>query len=55
MYYITYIWNIKKYNKLVNITTKWQTHRSKEQASGYQWGEKRGKRKYRGGGLGGTH
>ena len=31
----------KKYNKLVNITKKKQTHRYREQTSGYQcgWGE----------------
>ena len=32
----------KKYNKLVNITKKKQTHRYREQASGYQWGGGRG-------------
>ena len=34
----------KKYNKLVNITKKKQTHRRREQTSGYQWGEGRGRR-----------
>ena len=29
----------KKYNKLVNKTKKKQTHRYREQTSGYQWGE----------------
>ena len=29
----------KKYNKLVNITKKKQTHGYREQTSGYQWGE----------------
>ena len=29
----------RKYNKLVNITEKKQTHRYREQNSGYQWGE----------------
>ena len=29
----------KKCNKLVNITKKKQTHRYREQTSGYQWGE----------------
>ena len=29
----------KKYNKLVNITKKKQTHRYREQASGYLLGE----------------
>ena len=33
----------KKYNKLVNITEKKQTHRYKEQTSSYQWGEGRGR------------
>ena len=28
----------EKYNKLVNTTKKIQTHRYKEQTSGYQWG-----------------
>ena len=32
----------KKYNKLVNITKRKQTHRYREQISGYQWGEGRG-------------
>ena len=32
----------KKYNKLVTITKKKQIHNSKEQTSGYQWGEGRG-------------
>ena len=32
----------KKYNKLVNITKKKQTHRYREQTSGYQWGEGKG-------------
>jgi len=34
------MWNLK-YNKLVNITKKKQTHRYKEQTGGYQWGEGR--------------
>ena len=29
----------KTYNKLVNVTKKQQTHRYREQTSGYQWGE----------------
>ena len=33
----------KKYNKLVYITKKKQTHRYKQQTSGYQWGEEGGK------------
>ena len=31
----------KKYNKLVNITKKKQSHRYREQNSSYQWGEGR--------------
>ena len=31
----------KKHNKLVTITKKKQTHRYREQTSGYQWGEGR--------------
>ena len=31
------MWNLKKYNKLVNITKKKLTHRYREQSSGYQW------------------
>ena len=41
----------KKYNKLVTIIEKRQTHRYGEQTSGYQWGEGRGvgqERKLRG-------
>ena len=45
----------KKYNKLANITKKKQTHRYREQASGYQWGEARGKGQYRGRGLKGIN
>ena len=44
----------KKYNKLVNITKKKQTHRYREQTSSYQWGEGRRERKYRVRGLRGT-
>ena len=43
----------KKYNKLVNITKKKQTHR--EQTSGSQWGEGRWEGQYRGRGLRGTN
>ena len=32
----------KKYNKRVNKTKKKQTHRYREQTSGYQWGGGRG-------------
>ena len=28
----------KKYNKLVNIIKKKETHRYREQTNGYQWG-----------------
>ena len=37
---ISLIWYVasKKYNQLVNITKKKQTHRYRGQASGYQWG-----------------
>ena len=31
------MWNFKKYSKLVNITKKKQTHRYREQTSGYHW------------------
>ena len=34
----------KKYDKLVNITKKKQTHKYREQTTGYQWGEGRGRR-----------
>ena len=34
-YDVPFMWNPKKYNKLVNITKKKQTHRYKEQTSGY--------------------
>ena len=36
----------KKYNELVNITKKKQTHKYREQTSGYQWGG--GEGQYRG-------
>ena len=38
----------KKHNKLVKKTKKKQTHRYREQTSGYQWGEGRGEGQYRG-------
>ena len=44
----TYMWNLKKYNKLVNTTKKKQTHRYREQTSGYQWGEGKGEGHHRG-------
>ena len=43
----------KKYNKLVNITKKKQTHRYREQTSGYPWGERGGQN--RSGGVGGLN
>ena len=45
LYDITYMRNRKKYNKLVNVTKKQQTHRYREQTRGYQWceGGKEGK------------
>ena len=33
---ITYMWNLKKYNKLVKITKKKQTHRYRKQTGGCQ-------------------
>ena len=33
------MWNLKNYNKLMNITEKNQTHRCREQPSGHQQGE----------------
>ena len=39
------MWNLK--NKLVNTTKEKQTHRFREQTSGYQWGEGQGKVQYR--------
>ena len=41
----------EKYNKLVNVTKKRQTYRSREQTSGHQWGEEKGEEQYRGRGL----
>ena len=35
----TYIWNLK--NKQMNITQQKQTHRYRQQTSGYQWGQGR--------------
>ena len=43
----------KKYNTLVTITEKKQTHRYREQTSVYQWREEG--RDKRGQGAGGTH
>ena len=40
----------------MNLSTKGkQTHRHREQTSGYQWGEGLGKGQYRGGGKGGYY
>ena len=38
LYDIIYMWNLNKYNELMNITKKKQIHRFREQTSGYQWG-----------------
>ena len=46
---------LKKYNKLVNITKKKQTHRYREQTSAYQWGGGRREGQDRGRGLRGTN
>ena len=51
---ITYMWNLK-HNKLVNKTKGKQTHRHREQTSGYQWGEGGGKGHDRGRRLRGTN
>ena len=37
----------KKHDKLENITKKKQTHRHREHANGYQWGEETGEAWYR--------
>ena len=39
----------------MNITKKKQTHRYREQTSGYQWGEGRREEQYKGKGLTGTN
>ena len=54
LYGITYYVESKMYNKLVNITKKKQTHKYREQTSGYQWGE-RGEGQYTGEGVGSTN
>ena len=36
-------WALKGTTKLVNITKKKQTHRYREQTSGYQWRQGRGR------------
>ena len=48
---IAYVWNLKKYNRQMDITKHKQIHRYKEQTGGYQWGEGRGKGQHRGRGL----
>ena len=55
LYDITYMWNLKKYNKLGKITKKKQTHRCRKQTSGYQWEEGSGEKQCWGKGLIGTH
>ena len=40
------LWNLKEYSKLVNVTKRKQTHRYREQTSGYQWGERKGEGQY---------
>ena len=52
---ISLICGIYKYNKVVNITKKKQTHRYREQTRGYHWGEGRGEGQYRGRELRGTN
>ena len=43
------MWNLKKYNKPVNITKKKPNHRCrKKKPSGYQWGEESEKGQFRG-------
>ena len=51
------MWNLKIYNKLVDITQKKQTHRYREQTSSYRWegGEEGRESHYRGRGRGGTN
>ena len=45
----------KKYNKLVPMTKKKQTHKYREQTSGYQWEEERREEQYKGRRLRGTN
>ena len=45
----------KKYNKLMNLTKKKQTHKYREQTSGYQRGERRGNAQYKAKGLRSTN
>ena len=37
----------EKYNKIVNTTTKKQTHRGREETRGYRWGEERREGRHR--------
>ena len=46
LYDITYVWNLKKQKKLVNITKKEQTHR--ENILGVTSSDREGKGQYRG-------
>ena len=55
LYGVIYMWNLKKENRLVNITEKKQTHRYREQTSGHQLGEGSGKGPERGRRLRGTN
>ena len=55
LYEVTYMWNLKKYIKLVNTAKRKQTHSYREQTSGYQWGEGRREEQYRDRGLRGTN
>ena len=41
LYDITCMWNLKNYNKLVNIIKKKQTHIYRKQITGDHWGEER--------------
>ena len=43
MYDITYMRNLKIYNKGIYIAKEKLTHRYRKQISGYQWGEEWGK------------
>jgi len=38
----------EKYNKLVNKTKTKRNHRYRQQTSGYQWGEEKSERQYKG-------
>ena len=35
LYDITYLWNLKKYKNLVNVTKQKETHTYRKQTSGY--------------------